>query len=121
MNDQNVDSLIKEFCNYLRESIPEFQELREAQKALDGDLPSKKLWEGKEERRQTVELLKAKGLPVTPKQEEELSQKLKEMRENPITMRYLKAKNFASKVSGKIGAQLEEIIGVDFAPRKGCK
>ena len=121
MNDQKVDGLIKEFCNYLREYIPEIQELWEAQRALDSDVSSKRLWEDKEERRQTIELLKTKGLPVTPKQEEELSQKLKEMRENPVTMRYLKAKNFASKVSGKIGAQLEEIVGVDFAPRKGCK
>lgn len=111
MENNDINSLIKEFCNYLREYIPEFQELWEAQKALDNDPISKKLWENKEERRQTIELLKTKGLPITPKQEDELTQKLKEMRENPITMRYLKAKNYARKIAAQIGNQLETETG----------
>lgn len=121
MENNKVDTLIKEFCNSLREYFPEFQELWEAQRALDTNSASKRLWEEKEEQRQTIELLKAKGLPVTPKQEEELSQKLKQMRENPITMRYLKAKNFAKKVAAQVGNQLEKEAGVDFSPRKVCK
>lgn len=121
MNDQRVDSSIKEFCNQLLENIPEFQELAQAKQNLDSDSASKQVWLDEEEQRSTIELMKNKGLPVSAEQEQKLSQKLKEMRENPITMRYLKATNYASKVSGRIGAQLLEIIGVDFAPRKGCK
>jgi len=121
MENNRIDGLIKEFCSHLREYIPEFWELWEAQRALDGDLISKRIWADKEERIQTIELLKAKGLPVKPSQEEELSQKLKKMRENPITMRYLRAINSAKKISGSIGNQLETEIGVNFSPRKECK
>lgn len=65
--------------------------------------------------------MKKKGLPISIEQEEKLSQKLKVMRENPITMRYLKAINFANKISGKIGADLLDLVGVDFDQRRGCK
>jgi len=121
MENNEVDSLIGEFCTKLREYIPEFEELAQARRDLENDPDSKKLWIDKEEQRQTIDLMKSKGLPVSKGQEQKLALRLKEMRENPITMRYLKAINYASKISGKIGAQLEEIVGVDFAPRRGCK
>lgn len=119
--EPKINTLIKEFCLVLKEHIPEFQELSQAQKDLDSDPASKTLWENKEEQRETIELLKSKGLPVSPEQENAFSQKLKEMRENPITMRYLRAKNYARKVAAQIGNQLELEVGVDFSPRKGCK
>lgn len=120
MNNQTT-SVIHEFSDYLINHIPEFQELIQARKNLNDDPVSKQLWQEKEEQRETIELMKKKGLPISIEQEEKLSLKLKEMRENPITMRYLKAINFASKISGKIGADLEEAIGVSFTSRKGCK
>lgn len=119
--DDRLKKLIQEFSKELISSVSEFQELREAKKALENDPPSKKIWENKEEKRQTVELMKSKGLPVSEKQQQELTQNLKEMREDPIAMRYLKAKNLAGKISGNIGANLNDIIGVDFSPRRGCK
>jgi len=119
--ENNVESLIRGFCNQLLEIVPEFQELVQAKRDLESDPPSKKLWMDKEQQRSTIEFMKKKSLPVSAEQEQKLSQQLKEMRENPITIRYLKAINFASKVSGKIGVQLLESIGVDFTPRRGCK
>ena len=120
MNDQLLQ-LVRDFSQKLVTSVPEFQELIQAKQALDRDPVSQQLWQEKEEQRQTVDLLKKQGLPVSTEQEQRLFQKLQEMRENPITMRYLKAFNFASKISGKIGAELFDLIGADFAPRKGCK
>ena len=119
--DNQITQLIQAFSNELINLVPEFEELFLARRDLDNDPTSKNLWTEKEEKRQTIELMKSKGLPVSVEQEQELALKLKEMRENPITMRYLKAINFAGKVSGKIGADLEEIVGVDFASRRGCK
>ena len=119
--DNELTKLIKDFSQELVTMVPEFQELIQAKQALDQDPVSQHLWAEKEEQRQTVDLLKKQGLPVSTEQEQRLFQKLQEMRENPITMRYLKAINFASKVSGKIGAELFDLIGADFAPRKGCK
>lgn len=118
MNDQK---LIQDFSNELINRVPEFQELSQAKRDLEADPASKQLWTEKEEQRETIELMKKKGLPISIEQEEKLSLKLREMRENPITMRYLKAINFASKISGKIGAELLNLIGADFATRKGCK
>ena len=118
--DAKITSLIKEFSKYLQEYIPEFQELKEAKEQLENDPVSKKLWEDKEELRNTIDLMKKKGLPVSSEQEINLTQKLKEMRENPITMRYLKAINTARKISGLIGNQLQIITGADFSPKKGC-
>ena len=120
MNNQ-ITQLVKDFCGELIRVVPEFQELFQARQALDHDPASQRLWQEKEEQRQTVDLLKKQGLPVSTEQEQRLFQKLQEMRENPITMRYLKAFNFASKISGKIGTELFDLIGADFAPRKGCK
>jgi len=120
MENKALENLIKEHCVHLREIVPEFQELRETQEALDLDFVAKRIWESKEEQRQTIDLLKAKGLPVSPEQEGEFAQKLKNMRKNPVTMRYLKAKNYAKKIAGEIGSQMESEIGIDFAPRKGC-
>ncbi len=120
MNDQLLQ-LVRGFSQELVNEIPEFQELIQAKQALDSDLVSQRLWQEKEEQRQTVDLLKKQGLPVSTEQEQRLFQKLQEMRENPITMRYLKATNFANKISGKIGAELFDLIGADFAPRRGCK
>lgn len=119
--EPKINTLIKEFCSDLIEHVPEFQELSEAQKDLDNDPASKRLWEDKEEQRETIELLKSKGLPITPEQENSFAQKLKEMRENPITMRYLRAKNYARKAAAQIGNQLELEVGVDFSPGKACK
>ncbi len=119
--DTRVTTLIQEFCNYLTEYIPEFQELKDAKESLESDLHSKKLWDEKEEQINTVDLLKKQGLPTSIEQEASLAQRLKEMRENPITMRYLKAVNAAKKVAGPIGSQLQVVTGVDFSPKKGCK
>lgn len=119
--DTRVTTLIQEFCNYLAEYIPEFQELKEAKEGLESDLYSKKLWDEKDEQRNTIDLLKKQGLPTSAEQEASLAQKLKEIRENPITMRYLKAVNAAKKIAGPIGSQLQVITGVDFSPKKGCK
>lgn len=119
--DTRVTTLIQEFCNYLVEYIPEFQELKDAKVGLESDLYSKKLWDEKDEQRNTIDLLKKQGLPTSVEQEASLAQKLKEIRENPITMRYLKAVNAAKKVAGPIGSQLQVITGVDFSPKKGCK
>ena len=119
--DNQTTQLTNDFSKELINTVPEFQELAQAKKDLDADPASKQLWAEKEEQRETVELMKKKGLPVSTEQEENLSLKLKEMRVNPITMRYLKAINFASKISGKIGADLFDLVGVDFAPRRGCK
>ncbi len=119
--EDKLAQLIQAFSNELINLVPEFEELFLAKRDLDNDLASKKLWQNKEEQRQTIELLKRQGLPVSSEQEFALTQKLKEMRENPITMRYLKSLNIAVKISGKIGADLEEIVGVDFASRRGCK
>lgn len=120
MENKVLENLIQEHCVHLREIVPEFQELWKTQEALDLDSVAKGIWESKEEQRQTIDLLKAKGLPVSPEQESEFAQKLKNMRENPITMKYLKARNNAKKVAGEIGSQMESNIGIDFAPRKGC-
>lgn len=120
MNDQTTQ-LTKDFSKELIGTIPEFQELAQAKHDLEADPTSKKLWTEKEELRTTIELMKKQGLPISGEQENNLSLKFKAMRENPNTMRYLKAINFASKISGTIGADLNEIIGVDFAPRRGCK
>ena len=119
--DNKIAQLIQAFSNELINLVPEFEELFLARRDLDNDPTSKKLWVDKEEQRQTIELLKKQGLPVSSEQELALAQKLKEMRENKITMRYLKSLNMAIKISGKIGADLEEIVGVDFASRRGCK
>lgn len=119
--DEKLLQIINNFVQELIGAVPEFNELSQAREALVNDSSSQQLWEEKEEMRQTVDLLKKQDLPVSQHQEEQLSLKLKEMRENPVTMRYLKSINFASKVSGKIGAELLDIMGVDFAPRKGCK
>lgn len=120
MNDQTTQ-LTQDFSKELISIVPEFQELAQAKRDLETDPASKKLWVEKEELRITIELMKKQGLPVSAEQDSNLSLKLKEMRGNPITMRYLKAINFASKISGKIGAELYELIGADFAPRTGCK
>ncbi len=119
--DNQITQLIKAFSNELMNLVPEFEELFLAKRDLDNDPTSKKLWTEKEEKRQTIELMKSKGLPVSTEQEQELALKLKEMRENPVAMRYLKAINFAGKISGRIGADLMELVGVDFAARRGCK
>ena len=119
--DNQTTQLTNDFSGELINTVPDFQELAQAKKDLDADPASKQLWAEKEEQRETIELMKKKGLPISTEQEENLSLKLKEMRENPITMRYLKAINFASKISGKIGADLFDLVGVDFAPRRGCK
>ncbi len=121
MEDSRVNSLIREFCNYLREYIPEFQELAAARNALNENKEAKKLWDEKEERRETIELLKAKGLPVSEEQEKEFNQKLTEIRENAVTTRYAKAKNFARKIAKLIGNELGDDMGVDFTPGKPCK
>lgn len=119
--DNRLIQLVRDFSQELTTSVPEFRELIQAKQALDRDQVSQRLWQEKEEQRQTMDLLKKQGLPVSTEQEQRLFQKLQEMRENPITMRYLKAINFANKISGKIGAELLDLIGADFAPRKGCK
>ena len=119
--DDQLKTTIQEFSSRLISITPEFQELAQAKRDLQTDPVSQQLWKDKEEQRQTIELMKKQGLPISPEQEQQLSLKLKEMRENPITMRYLKAINFASKISGKVGADLLDLIGVDFAPKRGCK
>ena len=119
--DKQLIQLIRNFSQELVNQIPEFQELIEAKQTLDQDPASQRLWQEKEEQRQTMELLKKQGMPISTEQEQQLSLKLQEMRENPIAMRYLKAINYANKVSGKIGTELFQLIGADFAPRKGCK
>ena len=118
--DNQITSTIQEFSEYLISNIPEFQELSQARQQVNNDLVAKKIWREKEETQETIELMKKNGLPISTEQQQNLAQKLKDMRENPLTMRYLKAINYAVKISGKIGAQLEEIIGVDFASKKGC-
>ena len=120
MNDQLLQ-LVRDFSQELTTLVPEFQELIQAKQSLDRDPVSQQLWQEKEEQRLTVDLLKKQNLPVSTEQEQKLFQKLQEMRENLITMRYLKAINFANKISGKIGAELLDLIGADFAPKRGCK
>ncbi len=114
------ENQVSQFCSYLVQSVAEFQELAQARMDLNNDPLSKKLWDDIEERKATITLLKTKGLPVNPQQETELTQKLKEMRGNPITYRYLKALNMAKKIAGKIGAQMKQEVGIEFTPRKGC-
>ena len=119
--DDRIKLLTQDYSNQLLNLVPEFKELALAKQELESDPVSMQLWKDKEEQRQTIELLKKQGLPVSSEQELALAQKLKEMRENKITMRYLKSLNMAIKISGKISADLEEIVGVDFASRRGCK
>jgi cell fate (sporulation/competence/biofilm development) regulator YlbF (YheA/YmcA/DUF963 family) len=121
MENNIIESRIKDFCTLMRDLVPEFKELWEAKKDLDLNIEAKKIWESREEQKQTIDLLKSKGLPVSAQQESELAQKLKEMNENPITMRYLRARNFAKKVAGDIGTLMESEVYIDFTPRKGCK
>lgn len=116
---KQITSTVQNFCTQLIKTIPEFQELNQAKHDLEADFESKQLWKEKEEQRKTIDLMKSNNLPISTEQQNKLSEKFKEMRENPITMHYLRAINFASKVSGKIGADLLEIIGVDFSPRRG--
>lgn len=118
---KQITLTVQEFCSQLIKIVPEFKELSQAKQDLEADLVSKQLWKEKEEQRKTIELMKSNNLPISIEQQNKLSEKFKEMRENLITMRYLKAINFAGKVSGKIGTDLLEIIGVDFSPRRGCK
>lgn len=119
--DNQITSLVQDFSQQLTGLIPEFQEVLQAKQAMDTDSVSKQLWEEKEELRETIDFMKKQGLPVSAEQNEKLALKLKDMRENPITMRYLKSLNYAGKISGKIGTLLKEAIGVDFASRKKCK
>lgn len=112
---------ISQFCSYLIQSIPEFQELAQARLELQNDVQSKQLWDDIEERKATISLLKLQGLPVSIDQETELAEKLKEMRNNHITFRYLKALNKARKIAGQIGTQMKQEVGIDFTPKKGCK
>lgn len=115
------ENQVSQFCSYLIQSVPEFQELAQARLELQNELQSKRLWDEIEEQKATISLLKSQGLPVSLEQEIELSEKLKEMRKNPITFRYLKALNKARKVARQIGAQMEQEVGIDFTPGKGCK
>lgn len=118
--DNQTSSAIQEFSEYLLSTVPEFQELYQARQQVNNDPVAKKIWSDKEEIQETIEFMKKNGLPISTEQQQNLAQKLKDMRENPLTMRYLKAINYAVKISGKIGAQLEEIIGVNFASKNGC-
>ena len=112
--------MVKKFAEDLIKQISEFQELQQARTALANDPTAKKIWEDKEQMRETMEVMKQNNLPISKEQEITYSSKLKDMRENPICLRYLKGFNLAGKVSGKIGAELSDLIGVDFDPKRGC-
>ena len=111
---------VHDFCNYLLENVPEFQELQKAKQALSQNSEAINLWNEIQACRSTIELFSAQGLPVSQEQQDGLMIKLKEMNTNNITMRYLKALNASESITSKIISQLGQELGYKLVEPGGC-
>lgn len=117
MNDLN--KTISDFTDYILQT-PEFVELQEATKQLDGNKEALSILQDLQEKKQTVLTLQQTGLPVSDKQEQELQAVFAKMRANKICMHLAKAQNTAIQLAKKICNQLTQVTGIPFSGGGGC-
>ena len=118
-NMKNINQIAKEFAADILET-PEFIELREATKQLNGDNEAQSILEAVEAKKQTIMTLQRTGLPVSEKQQQELQSAFEKMRANVVCMRIIKAQNTAIQTARKICSQLTQETGIPFTSGGGC-
>ena len=121
MLNEDLQVVIDKFISVLVEDVIEFKELRDATIELHSNETSLTLYEEINQRKQTISLLKAQGLPISDDQENSLAELMRRMRDDQTIMNYLRLKNLARKKAIEIGNLLENNIGVDFSSGKVCK
>ena len=116
---KNITQTTNEFvANVLQ--TPEFIELKDATKQLNGDKEAQSVLEAVEAKKQTIMTLQRTGLPVSEKQQQELQAVFEKMRANSVCMRIIKAQNTAIQMAREISNQLTQETGVPFASGGRC-
>lgn len=116
---KNITQTTKEFVADVLDT-PEFVELKDATKQLNGDKVAQSILEAVEVKKQTIMTLQRTGLPVSEKQQQELQAAFEKMRANTVCMRIIKAQNTAIQLARKISNQLTQETGVPFTSGGGC-